>query len=117
MTKDKDKDKDKNKNKETDLYVISHTETYNRYLLTISSAAFPAIGYLIAHKHGWPTGLEISLGLFGAAIILTMFTLLLIIDDPSPKDGKYSFIFYIDWFTFFLFSSALALTYLSLWAI
>ena len=55
--------------KNKDSFVISNVETFNKYLLTISSAAFPAIFYLIDQNKGYKTGLKISLGMFSLAIM------------------------------------------------
>jgi hypothetical protein len=99
---------------DVDRYVISHTETFNKYLLTISSAAFPAIGYLMINDKESLTGLKWALGLFYLAIILNMLTLLLIIDHPSPKGCLDRFIYYSDWAAFLIFCVAIGIAWYSI---
>lgn len=99
--------------KSRDNFVISNAETFNKYLLAISSSAFPALWYLIDHQKGFILGFKIALAMFGVSLILNMFTLALVIDDPHPKACKNILILFIDWFIFVIFSSAIALSYIS----
>jgi hypothetical protein len=99
---------------EKTLLVISNAETFNKYLLTVSTSAFPALWYLISRKFGFLFGYKIALALFGFAIFLNMLSLIIIIDDPIPKGCKEKFIYYCDWVAFILFVAALVLTYSSM---
>lgn len=83
--------------------VISNAETFNKYLLTVSASAFPALWYLIDKKYGFLLGYKIALAFFGWAIFLNILSLIIIIDDPDPKGYKGKFIHYCDWIAFILF--------------
>lgn len=96
------------------LLVISNAETFNKYLLTVSTSAFPALWYLIREKYGFLLGYKIALALFGSAIFLNMLSLIIIIDDPDPNGCKEKFIYWCDWIAFILFFVALILTYASM---
>lgn len=96
------------------LLVISNAETFNKYLLTVSTSAFPALWYLISKSYGFLLGYKIALALFGLAIFLNMLSLIIIIDDPDPKGCKGKFIYCCDWIAFILFAVALTLTYFSM---
>jgi hypothetical protein len=97
-----------------DHLIISNAETYNKYLLTISTSSFPTLYYMIQNKKGFILGFEIALGLFAFALIITMFTLFVTIDDPEPDKCKEKLIDFFDWAALAIFTSALGLTYYSI---
>lgn len=102
------------KRENLDLYVISNAETFNKYLLTISSAAFPALWYLIDRSRGSIFGFKIAMALFGGAIILNMLALIIAIDYPDPKGWIDNLIFNLDWLAYILFCIAIVVVYFSM---
>lgn len=104
--------RDRSKEDQT-LLVISNAETFNRYLLTVSTSAFPALWYLISKNYGFLLGYKTALALFGLAIFLNMLSLIIIIDDPDPKGCKGKFIYWCDWGAFISFVIGMVITYVS----
>lgn len=100
--------------KENSAFIISNTETYNKFLLTISSSSFPVSWYMIKQKAGWICGLKISLVLFLIVIIMTMAALYIASDDPDLEGCSECIANFLDRCSFILFIVALILVSVSI---
>jgi hypothetical protein len=87
--------------KEGNAFIISNTETFNKFLLTISSASFPVFWFMIKEGTAWILGLKISLGLFVSTLIITMIALFIASDYPGEAWAEKV----IDWLDYVSFGS------------